>query len=280
MTQTGATLTKDQYAFLCSPLHEQRVNHKQGQSHLEAWDVRRHLIRCFGFGGYDTDKISTDLIREIEHKPTDPNGKSRWTVIYRAEVRLTVKRPDGSELAHWDDGATGDGCNLPSLGDAHDFALKTAYSQALKRCAVNLGDQFGLCLYNGGDPAPVVLRSLVAPADPGTTQVASLPVDDAPVRPEPAPVQPDDHPTAAPTPPDQVAAKREARKASRDQLKALHTVLTKAGITDRDQGLQYISMAIGHDVSSSKELTPAEAAQVINKARAYLSQQEPEAVAR
>jgi hypothetical protein len=42
--------------------------------------------------------------------------------------------------------------------------LKSAISGALKRCAVNLGDQFGLSLYRDGSVAPVVQRSLVAPS--------------------------------------------------------------------------------------------------------------------
>jgi hypothetical protein len=42
-------ITAEQYGFLTSALNPKRVKHVQGQAHLEAWDVRRHLIRCFGF---------------------------------------------------------------------------------------------------------------------------------------------------------------------------------------------------------------------------------------
>jgi len=38
----------------------------------------------------------------------------------------------------------------PVLGDTADFALKTAASDAMKRCATNLGTQFGLSLYASG----------------------------------------------------------------------------------------------------------------------------------
>ena len=44
------------------------------------------------------------------------------------------------------------------IGDAHDMALKTAESGALKRAATNLGDQFGLSLYNDGSMLPLVKR--------------------------------------------------------------------------------------------------------------------------
>ncbi|MEU7590708.1 Rad52/Rad22 family DNA repair protein [Micromonospora sp. NPDC049230] len=176
-------LTTAQYDFLIQGLGRNRVSQKQGQSHVEAWDIRRHLIRVFGFGGFDIETIRCDLVKEIETKQGD---RSRWTIVYRAEVRLTIKATDGTVLARYEDGATGDGINMPSVGDAHDFAMKTALSQALKRCAVNLGDQFGLALYNGGNPEPVVHGSLVRPPAPaGGDASAELPHDDAPVLPEP-----------------------------------------------------------------------------------------------
>jgi hypothetical protein len=40
------------------------------------------------------------------------------------------------------------------------MAIKTAESDALKRAAINLGDQFGLSLYNNGATAPVVIQTL------------------------------------------------------------------------------------------------------------------------
>lgn len=151
-------LTTQQYGYLLQPLAAERVQRDgRGMSHLQAWDVRRHLIRIFGFGGFDIQTIDTHLIREIESKP------GRWTVIYRADVRLTIKNRDGSVIARYEDSATGDAVNQISLGDAHDLALKTALSQGLKRCAVNLGDQFGLGLYNQGSIDPVVRGSLVGP---------------------------------------------------------------------------------------------------------------------
>lgn len=48
------------------------------------------------------------------------------------------------------------------------------------------------------------------------------------------------------------------------QLTKLHTVLTKVGYTDREQGLAYYERVIGRRVESSKELTKAEAVRVID----------------
>lgn len=164
-------LTTRQYDYLIRPIDPSRVQHLRGQSHLEQWDVRRTLIRVFGFGGFDVETLRCELIRELEYPPgsiarddESTNNRTLWTVIYRAEVRLIIKTPDGTVIARYDDGATGDGINQPNLGDAHDLAMKSALSQALKRCAVNLGDQFGLSLYNGGLARAVVVGTYVAPA--------------------------------------------------------------------------------------------------------------------
>jgi recombination DNA repair RAD52 pathway protein len=164
MSEPDSGITAEQYGFLTSALNPKRVKHVQGQAHLEAWDVRRHLIRCFGFAGWDFVQVTCDLIADKVVPADKPNGHERYTVIYRYVGRLIVKAADGCPLAVYEDGAVGDAVNQPSLGDAHDLALKSAISGALKRCAVNLGDQFGLSLYRDGSVAAVVQRSLVAPA--------------------------------------------------------------------------------------------------------------------
>ncbi|WP_329291931.1 Rad52/Rad22 family DNA repair protein [Streptomyces pseudovenezuelae] len=185
---TAPKLTDQQAAFLLSPISDKRVRNLNGLSHLEAWDVRRQLIRVFGFEGFTIETQSLDCVAQIEIKNGD---RSRWTVVYRAQVRLTVRSTDGRTLTVFEDASAGDAINQPKLGDAHDFAMKTALSQALKRCAVNLGDQFGLSLYNEGSQAPVVLRSLAYMGEPVKES------EDAPVGGEPTPqgAEPDPEPT-------------------------------------------------------------------------------------
>jgi len=187
------SLSDYQLKTLFAPVNPKRIGQVRGMAHMEAWDIRRQLIRVFGFGGYSTETISLDLVAERETKQGE---RSRWTVVYRAQIRLTVYGPDRTVLGSWDDGAAGDSVNQPSLGDAHDMAMKTALSQALKRCAVNLGDQFGLSLYNNGSPAPVVNWSASHPPKESDTSQAP-PLDaDPPVQPEPTPQAP----AAAPEP--------------------------------------------------------------------------------
>jgi len=168
-------LDRAQHAYLLGELHPSRVQKDgKGKSHVQAWDVRRHLIRAFGFGGFDVETVAIHLVSERE------NG-NRFTVIYRADVRLTVKNPDGSVLARYEDSATGDAINQPSLADAHDLALKTALSQGLKRCAVNLGDQFGLSLYNKGQAGEAVVRSAYHPEIVAEKAAIKPATEDAPV---------------------------------------------------------------------------------------------------
>ncbi|NIL41583.1 hypothetical protein HCB17_10655 [Salinispora arenicola] len=198
-------LTPEQYQLLLQPLHRSRVGkNPKGFSHLEAWDIRRWLIRVFGFGGYRIEN-TVELVKEIESPPGSikyrnggSNDKTVWTVVYRAEVRLTVYDQHGGH-AVFEDVACGDATNQPSVGDCHDNAIKTAVSQGLKRCAVNLGDQFGLGLYNGGGVDAVVVRTVVDPllAEPADT-ATPMAVEDAPVRPEPGSAQEHYEPASAP----------------------------------------------------------------------------------
>lgn len=158
------TLTDKQIAYLARGIAPGRVAKVQGMAHLEAWDVRRYLIKVFGYGGWDFEVRETEMVSHVaEERQRKSDGKpyTAHTVIYRVTGRLTVKDTTGAVVAVYDDAATGDGPNQPSLADAHDLALKTAVSQALKRCAVNLGDQFGLSLYNKGAVEPVVNWTLV-----------------------------------------------------------------------------------------------------------------------
>ncbi|MGW1770666.1 Rad52/Rad22 family DNA repair protein [Streptomyces sp. NPDC002104] len=175
-----ADLTVEQVKTLLAPINPSRVQNLRGQSHLEAWDVRRWLNRIFGFAGWSDETLELVCVSEREISP------NRWTVIYRAQVRLAVKAVDGRLLSTWDDAAMGDSRNQPSLGDAHDQAMKTALSQALKRTAHNLGDAFGLSLYNDGSRAAVGLWSAAHPVPKDDAETPAVP-DDVPVKPEPAP---------------------------------------------------------------------------------------------
>jgi recombination DNA repair RAD52 pathway protein len=146
-------LSAQQREQLYKPINPDRVATRQGKfSYLETFDVLAHLTRIFGFEGWDKE-VDADLLFE-----TEKDGK--WTVAYRAKCRLTVRDTDGFSAMVHEDMATGSAMNQPSRADAHDLALKSAVSDSLKRAAKDLGNQFGLSLYDSGSTASVVGRSL------------------------------------------------------------------------------------------------------------------------
>lgn len=146
-------LNDRQYEQLLKPLNDTRVA-KRGQagrqlSYLEAWDVKAHLIRIFGFGGWSADVLESSLAFE------DKNEKGQWNVGYKVTLCLCIAQLGCT----YTEAAVGS-ATLPQRGEAHDMAIKTAESDALKRAAINLGTQFGLSLYNNGSLRDVVVQTL------------------------------------------------------------------------------------------------------------------------
>lgn len=159
-------LTIKQYDQLRKPLNSTRVaKREQGGkqlSYLESWDVRAHLIRMFGYGNFDTEVVNYEYVGAREY--VTGNGKDMVEVVYSAKVRLTVRDENHDYLCSYVEAACGSASGPQTmLGDQHDNALKTAASDALKRCAINLGTQFGLSLYQDGSTRDVVRDTLVKP---------------------------------------------------------------------------------------------------------------------
>lgn len=149
---------------LLAPIHPSRVlldgkNHP----HVSQQDITAHLIRVFGFGNFDIDILETACVFEQQRSDDKGMPNNRWDVCYRAQVRLTVRNAEGEEVCHYEDGSTATAQNQ-ARGDAHDGAFKSALSLAKKRAAIQLGDQFGLSLYNKGQMTALVRGSLVLPA--------------------------------------------------------------------------------------------------------------------
>jgi recombination DNA repair RAD52 pathway protein len=156
------SISQKQYEQLLKPLNPKRVATRsqagRSLSYLEAWDVKAHLIRVFGFCGWSADVRSADVAFE------EKNEKGNWDVGYKVVLCLRIHTEKDSFLgeATYTEAAVGS-ASLPRRGDAHDMAIKTAESDALKRAAINLGTQFGLSLYNDGSMHDVVIETLVPP---------------------------------------------------------------------------------------------------------------------
>jgi recombination DNA repair RAD52 pathway protein len=149
-------LNSKQQEILLKGITTSRVASRRGGggkslSYLEAWDVKAHMIRMFGFAEWSWDVLSCDVAYAIEPTDTERN----WKVGYKVVGRLTILATG----ATYTEAAVGM-ANLPDVGEAHDMAVKTAESDAFKRAAINLGDQFGLSLYKNGQTAPVVIATI------------------------------------------------------------------------------------------------------------------------
>lgn len=144
------SLTPAQIEQLLKGVNPNRVAQRKGGggrslSYMEAFDVKAHMIRVFGFGEWSWDVHAADLMYE-------ENDGRNWQVGYRVLGTLKIHATG----ATYSEAAVGM-AQLPQRGEAHDMAVKTGESDAFKRAAINLGDQFGLSLYKNGQTAPVVM---------------------------------------------------------------------------------------------------------------------------
>jgi len=154
------TFSQRQVQQLLAPINGKRVlRDGKGQAHVAQHDVTAHLNRIFGFAGWDKEILHEELVFEQER---NTNGKpsGRWDVCYRVRVRLIVKDADGVEQTRKDEGSVGEAQNQ-TRGAGHKLAYTSAISLALKRAAKDLGDQFGLSLYNKGQLTALVKSTLV-----------------------------------------------------------------------------------------------------------------------
>lgn len=147
-------LSDEVTATLLKPIAPHRVKQLDGNSYVEQFDIRAMMNRVFGFTGWGL--TVTDLSMLYEAPAETKAGKPAYRVAYRCSVRLTVY---GDPDCTYDGASVGEAL-MPDFkrGDAHDMALKSAESGALKRAATCLGDQFGLSLYDGGSQSAVVKR--------------------------------------------------------------------------------------------------------------------------
>lgn len=163
MTPEQEAIFWQQLEALYRPLNPSRIKSREGMSYLEAWDVIAHLTRLFGPFNWDKEVRDVELLFDTPVTWTTRNGteKSGWDVGYRATVRLTVWTPASRKIS--EDVAVGFATHQPTHGEAHDLALKTAASDALKRAAKDLGNQFGLSLYDKGSTGSAVAFSIAHP---------------------------------------------------------------------------------------------------------------------
>lgn len=127
--------------------------------YLAGYDVKATLIRVFGFGGFSAEVVREEIVDVNRDATTGAgqNAKPAIEVLASSTVRLEI--PSLGAVYTETAVASRKG---QQVGEVADFAMKTASTDALKRCATYLGTQFGLSLYDNGSTTEVV-RRIVAP---------------------------------------------------------------------------------------------------------------------
>ena len=139
---------------LAAPLNPAVVEEKEGMSYLPVFYVRQELNRIFGASGWRITLRDNSLINlyEVQSNRGGKEDKKRRVMVYRAHVTLRVRFPDGEVVEHDGVAAGGAQSYSPFWEDLHHNAMTSASSNALKRAAMNLGNAFGLSLYDGKNP--------------------------------------------------------------------------------------------------------------------------------
>ena len=166
-------LRPDQVQQLLAPINPARVlSLSKGKgpalSYVAQHDVRAHMNRIFGFGRWSTKVIETAFMFE------EQDANKRWNACYRATVEVSVYSPDGTFLASYQDSHASGNAPQPDRAEAHALALTIAVSTAMKRACTNLGDQFGLSLYNKGQRTAFVKGTLIGAAEYAEAEVNDL----------------------------------------------------------------------------------------------------------
>lgn len=106
--------------------------------YLEGWHVIAEANRIFGFDGWSRETVDVQCVY------TKHNG-GRYDAVYTTRIRIVVNA-DGARIVREGSGTGESSAQTP--GQAHEFALKAAETDATKRALMTFGNAFGLSLYN------------------------------------------------------------------------------------------------------------------------------------
>lgn len=112
-------------------------------SYLEGHYVIARMNQVFGQGNWEYRLLSLNLVHQGE---IESYGKQSYTAHYIATVLLRARL--GDAWTEFSDVGYGDGTDKVNQGKSHELAVKEAVTDAVKRCAKNLGMSMGLALYS------------------------------------------------------------------------------------------------------------------------------------
>jgi hypothetical protein len=124
--------------------------------YVEGWHAVSEANRIFGFDAWDRRTLLNTCVF------SGTSGGS-FVSVYAAKVRISVRAGDVTITR--DGSGSGEG-KAPTRGQAHDFALKAAETDATKRALSTFGNSFGLALY---DPEQAGVRKTRKPEAPELT---------------------------------------------------------------------------------------------------------------
>ena len=135
------SFSEKQVRLLQRHIHPRHLRSREANgrefTYIEGWHAIDEANRIFGFDGWDRETVESRCISARE-----THGVFR--ALYMARTRITV-RADGVSVVREGSG-TGDARGA-SFAEAHDFALKSAETDATKRALATFGKPFGLALY-------------------------------------------------------------------------------------------------------------------------------------
>ncbi len=145
----------EQIEELVKAINPAYVAKKQSNSYLAHHQARAEMNRIFGYGNWDVDVLDIELIYETALPGTgNKSDTTYYRACYRGKSVVTVRDLWGMPVASYAGVHAEANSNLPDRGEAHAMALTSLESYALRRALINMGDRFGLGLYNGGSMNP------------------------------------------------------------------------------------------------------------------------------
>lgn len=159
------TFSPETLRELSLPLNPDRVSvltdgPAKGAPYLDGEDVTRRANEIFGFGNWGFELLALPTLVEAE------GNTQVWAAVGRLYVRDAMPIADLGTCVRYGGGSGG-----------LEMAIKGCATDALKRCLKQLGDQFGLVLYDKSVNSDILRREWEAatrggqkPGDPGATQ--------------------------------------------------------------------------------------------------------------
>lgn len=156
-------------------LRSREVNGRE-LTYIEGWHAMSEANRIFGYDGWNRETVDSKCVFSRESNGT-------YLTVYTAKVRVAVTAKDHTVIR--DGLGTGEGRGA-TPGEAHDFGLKAAETDATKRALTTFGRPFGLGLYGGLTTYPKQKAPAAVIPSPAASGTVALPPDDTTPIPRPS----------------------------------------------------------------------------------------------